>query len=299
MGFRGSFVALVTPFDENGRIDRKTLEELIEWQITEGTDGIVCAATTGESPALDDAERKEISEICIKTVSGRIPVIVATGTSDTRSSVRNTEMALKLGADGCLVVTPYYNKPTQKGCILHFSEVAKVGLPVILYHNPARAVIRLTKETILELSQLPNIAGIKDSSSDLDLVRAIAPHIDVFAGDDDITYEILKEGAVGAISPCANFVPRGWKKMVNACLEKRWDEAKRNAQNYLPLCKAVYSETNPQGIKFALSWLGKCKPYCRLPIIMPKEATQNAIKKAIVQLALPHYVIQPAKYSAE
>ncbi len=296
MKFRGSFVPIVTPFDRRGHIDRKTLEKLIEWHISEGTDGIVCSATTGEGPSLSDRERKKVAEICIQTVSKRVPVIVSSGVSDTRASVRYTESALKLGADGCLVVTPYYNKPGQRGCILHFEEVAKVGLPMILYHNPPRAVVRLTAETILHLSQVPNIVAIKESSHDLELVRKITPYIDVFSGDDDIAYEIIKEGGVGSIATCANIIPRGWKQMVTDCFEKRWDYAKKMAQNYLPLIRAVFLETNPQGTKFALSWVGRCQNVLRLPMIFPTEATQKEIKKAILRLALPPFVSAPVKY---
>lgn len=291
MRFRGSYVPLVTPFDGKGRVDRKTLEKLIEWHIVEGTEGIVCSATTGEGPALSDGERKKIAEICIRSAAGRVPVIVSTGVSDTRTSVRYTESALKLGASGCLVVTPYYNKPNQQGCVLHFAEIAKVGLPVILYHNPPRAVVRLTAETILYLSQIPNIVGIKESSHDLGLVRKIAKHIDVFSGDDDIAFEILKEGGVGTIATTANLIPKGWKQMVSACLEKKWDKAQILAQKYVPFSKAIFLETNPQGTKFALSWLGRCKPVLRLPMILPTEMTKAQIKKAIIRLSLPQFTL--------
>lgn len=287
MRFHGSYVALVSPFDTKGRLDRKTLEKLVEWHIAEGTDGIVCSATTGEGPTLSDADRKNIAEICIRTAAGRIPVIVATGINDTRTSIRYTEIALKLGAAGCLAVTPYYNKPSNQGCILHFTEIAKVGLPVILYHNPPRTAVRLSAETILHLAKVPHIVAIKDSSHDLDLIRKIAKQIDVFSGDDDLTLEILKEGGVGAIAVTPNILPRGWKQFVTACLEKRWNEAESFAQKYFPLIKALFLETNPQGIKFALSWLKGCQPILRLPLTLPAESTRAEIKKALVQLALP------------
>lgn len=286
---RGSYVALITPFDRKGRLDTKSLERLVEWQIAEGTDGIVCAGTTGESPTLSVADRKKLAAVCIQIAAKRIPIIVGTGTNDTRQSVRLTEQAQKLGAQGCMAVTPYYNKPTQKGCLLHFQEIAKVGLPVIIYHNPPRAVVRLTVETVIELSRIPNIAAFKDSSHDAEFVRKISPYIPVFAGDDDYTLEVIKEGAIGAISPAANFIPRGWKRYVQLCLEGKWDLAARLAQNYNALCKAIYRETNPQCIKFALSWLGRCKPIFRLPMILPTEASQQEVKKALLRLALPHF----------
>lgn len=287
MKFRGSFVALVTPFDAKGRLDRKTLASLVEWHIAQGTDGIVCCATTGESPALNEKERKAIAEICIQVAQGRIPVIVSTGVSDTKTSIRYTEMAQKIGAQGCLVVTPYYNKPSQQGCILHFSEVGKVGLPVVVYHNPPRAVVRLTLETILELSDLPHIVAIKESSHDLDLVRKIASKIDVLSGDDDLTFSILQAGGVGTISTVANIIPHGWKQMVSLCLQNKWEEGKFLTEKYLPLIKAIFLETNPQGTKFALSCLGKCHPQLRLPMVTPPLEVQNEIKKQLLRLALP------------
>lgn len=289
MVFTGSLVALVTPFDRKGRLNQKTLEKLVEWHIAEGTDGIVCSATTGEGPCLVDSERKRIAESCIRTAAGRIPIIVATGVSDTRMSVRYTEQALKLGANGCLVVTPYYNKPTQRGCVLHFKEVAKVGLPIIVYHNPTRAGIRVTSETVFELSQIPNVVGFKDSGHDIELVRKIHKWIPVLSGDDDFTYEIMREGGVGVISPTANIFPRGWKRLIQLCLQGKWDQARSVFQRYLPFFKAVFLETNPQGIKYAMSWLNQCLPDLRLPLTFPTEGVQHAIKKEVIRLALPQF----------
>ena len=289
MDFRGSYVPLITPFNRKGRLDRKTLERLVEWHIAEGTDGIICSATTGEGVCLSDAERKTVAQICIRTSAGRIPIIVSTGTNDTRTSVQYTESAQKCGANGCLVVTPYYNKPSQRGCYLHFQEVARVGLPIIVYHNPGRAVIRLTIETMREISRLPHIAAIKETSRDLEFVRKLIPLLPVFSGDDDITFAVMKEGGVGSIVPTANLVPKGWKQMVQLCLQGRWEQAEILAQRYLPLNRALYLETNPQCVKFALSWLGKCSPTLRLPMILPAEEAQNELKKAILHLALPHF----------
>lgn len=296
MKFRGSYIPLITPFDRKGRVDYRALERNVDWLIREGVDGVLCSATTGEGPCLSDSERRQIAKRCIEASQKRVPVIVATGINDTRTSVRYTEIAQKLGADGCLVVTPYYNKPNQRGCILHFTEVAKVGLPVILYHNPPRAVVRLTAETILELSQVPHIVAIKESSHDLELIRKIAPHIAVFCGDDDLALETLKLGGVGTIVPTSHLVPRGWKKMVSLCLEKRFAEAEVLARRYLPLSRAIYLETNPIGPKFALSWLGRAKLIYRLPMVPPTEATQTEIQRALIRLALPQFasVSQPA-----
>jgi len=289
MDFRGSYVPLITPFDKKGRLDRKALEKLIEWHIAEGTDGIVCSATTGEGPCLSDVERKKVGEICIRTAAGRIPVIVSTGINDTNTSVRYTEIAQKLGANGCLVVTPYYNRPSQRGCYLHFQEVAKVGLPVIIYHNPPRAVVRLTAETIEEVSQIPNIVAIKESSHDLELVRKICKSIPVFSGDDDLAFAILREGGVGSIATTANLIPRGWKQMISLCLQGKWEKAEALSKRYLSLCKALFLETNPQGMKFAMAWLGRCEATLRLPMILPTAATQQELKREILRLALSQF----------
>lgn len=289
MRLRGSYVALLTPFDLKGRVDWKALEKLVEWQISEGTDGIVCCATTGEGATLSETERKKIASICIEVSAKRVPIIVATGTNDTRGSIRYTETALKLGASGCLAVTPYYNKPSNQGCIAHFTEIAKVGLPLIVYHNPPRAVVRLSVETVATLGQTPNIVGFKDSSHDHEFIKKIVKVIDVISGDDDITYEILKEGGVGTISTVGNLIPRGWNQMVRACLSQKWDEAKRLNEKYLPLIRAIFLETSPQGHKFALSWLGRSKPVLRLPMILPPKSVQMEIKKALIHLALPQF----------
>lgn len=298
MRFTGSYVALLTPFDMKGRVDWKAIEKLVEWHISEGTDGIVCSATTGEGATLNEAERKKIAEICIKTSAGRVPIIAATGTNDTRQSIRYTEIAQKLGAKGCLAVTPYYNKPSNQGCILHFSEIAKVGLPVIVYHNPPRAVVKLTVETVAALGKIPNIAAFKDSSHDIEFVRKIVPLIDVLSGDDDVTLEIIKAGGVGSIATVANLIPRGWNRMVKASLGKRWDEAKALCDRYMPLIRAIFLETNPQCHKFLLAWLGRCKPVLRLPMVLPPEKTQIELKKAILRLCLPQFQSTASKLHA-
>lgn len=293
MAFSGSFVPLVTPFDRKYRFDQRAFESLIEWHIDQGTDGLVCSATTGEGPTLNDREKKQIAEICIRIALNRIPVIVSTGTNDTRTSVKNTEAAQKLGATGCLVVTPYYNKPSQKGCLAHFEEVAKVGLPMILYHNPPRAQVRLEKETIVALSKNPSIVAIKESSHDLEHIRSIVKTIPVFSGDDDLCFEIMKLGGVGSIATTANLVPKGWKKMIQLSLGGEWEAARSLANRYLPLSRAIFLETNPQGVKYALSLLKKCPPSLRLPLLEPETCTQNAIKNELLKLALPHIAKEP------
>lgn len=299
MSFRGSYVALITPFQANGRIDWKRVETLVEGHVRSGTDGIVCGATTGEGPTLSEGERKKLAELSIQVAAKRIQVIVSTGLNDTRRSVKATEEALKQGADGCLAVTPYYNKPTQRGCVLHFREIGSVGLPVIVYHNPPRTALKLGLETIQEISQLPHLAGIKDCSGDIELIRGIkksCPHFTILSGDDDFTGLLMRAGGEGAISVIGNVVPEGWSRAIHFALEGKWEAAEILFQRYMALCKAHFIETNPQCVKFSMYWLGKCGGQLRLPLVEPLEKTKQAIKTAIVgSAALPQFRVLPAK----
>lgn len=286
--FTGSLVALITPFSSKGRVDRRALGDLVEWHIQEGTDGIVCCGTTGEASTLSDAERNKVADICIQTAGGRIPILVGTGTSDTKQTINLTKQAKKLGADGCLVVTPFYNKPTQTGCIAHFREVAGVGLPVVAYHNPGRSAFRFTLEGARALGEIPGIAALKESSGDLTFIRnfrAISP-LPILAGEDDLTYSILQEGGVGAISVIGNIVPRGWKKMIQLTLSKQ-RTAEQWANRYAALAKGIFIETNPQCIKYLLSWMGMCEPVLRKPLLMPSVESQKILRDLLLGLALP------------
>ena len=291
---RGSFVALATPFDQRGRIDWKCIETLILWHIEQGTDGIVCCGATGEGMTVSSAEKKKIVSLCVAAAENKIPIIANSGTADTKQSVRLTEEMLKLGAAGCLAVTPYYNKPTQRGCIRHFSEIANVGLPVIVYNNPGRVCVRLEPETIAELAAIPGIAGYKDSTADLHLIRKIRTlcSLPILSGDDDLTYETLLEGGMGAISVIGNLFPKAWKAMISSALEKKWEDAKKIADRFRPLCKAMFLEPNPQCLKFAMSWFGKCPGNLRLPLVPAAETTQAEIKKEIIALGLPYFKSQ-------
>ncbi len=288
--FNGSLVALITPFTPNGRIDRRRLEDLVDWQIREGTDGIVCCGTTGESCTLNRSERKTITQICVEVSNNRVPVIVGTGTSDTRETVLLSSDALKLGAKGSLVVTPYYNKPTQRGCLEHYREVSKAGLPVIVYCNPGRAVFRFTLDTLRELSEIEGIVGIKDSTGSLEFMRALqkTSNLSFFSGDDDLTFDFLQEGACGAISVISNLMPRSWKRMIE--LSKAGNpQGKALAQKLMPLCKAIFTEPNPQCIKYLASEVGLCRLKYRLPLIPPTVATQQKLKRILLNLSLPQF----------
>lgn len=285
MLFSGSLVALITPFNKRGKLDEKALEALVEWHIQEKTDGIVCCGTTGEACTLTRKERKKITEICVQTASGRIPIIAGTGTCSTNETRILTEDAKKAGAAGCLVVTPYYNKPTQLGCFEHFRAIAKVDLPIIVYHNPGRAVFRFEIETLQRFEEIPQIVAIKDSSHDLDFVQKIksSTKLPILSGEDDITYEILELGGVGSISVIGNIIPSSWRKMIH-------QKSKPLAKRYLPLCQANFFETNPQCVKYLLAQMGKCLPVFRLPLTNPSLLTQKRLDETLFKFVLPHYV---------
>ncbi len=288
--FRGSFVALITPFTRSGRVDRKALAQLVEWHIQEKSDGIVCCASTSEGATLSEAERNSIISLCVKVAAGRIPIIAGTGTCDTRQSVRFTESAKKLGASGCLVVSPYYNKPTVRGCVAHYRAIAAVGLPIIAYNNPARTGFAFPIDFVRELEQIPEVVAIKDCSTSLAFVEEVCQtsRIAIIGGDDDQAFAVIERGAIGTISVISNVLPRAWRTMVHAALAQD-EKAQRLFQRYYRLCKAHFIETNPQCVKYVLSQMGKCLPVCRLPLVMPTEQTEMALKKVLLELALPMF----------
>ena len=289
--FCGSIVALVTPFTASGRVDVRKLQELVRWHIHEGTEGIICSGTTGESTTLNDVDRRKVLSACLEAAEKKIPIIAGTGTCDTKQSVHLTEQAQKMGADGCLVITPYYNKPTQQGCILHFQEISRVGLPFIVYNNPGRTVVQLQPETIATIGALPNVVAIKESTSDpkfLSKIRALTA-LPILAGEDTLTYEMIAEGAIGAISVVANIIPSVWKQMIHLALDGKMESARSIVDRYLPLCQVLFLETNPQCVKYALSLMGKCPLRFRLPLIEPQETAKEAIRSMFLHLSLPMY----------
>lgn len=298
--FSGSIVALITPFDAKGRVDKRALEKLVAWHIQEGTDGLVCCATTGEGSALSEREKRLVAEVCIQTAKKQIPVIVGTGLSGTELTVRLTEQMAKVGADGCLVVTPPYNKPSQRGCISHFREVAKVGLPVIVYHNPGRAAVRMTAEMIAELGKIPGVVALKESSHDLELIQKLRKlsGIPILSGEDDLTLETIRKGGVGACSVIGNVIPKAWKAVIQWALDGEWKKAETLANHCLQLCRALFLETNPQCVKFAMEWIGKAGGELRLPLVPVGAEIREKIKRAIVSLGFPlSYVVDEPKKS--
>ena len=283
---KGSLVALITPFQENGDVDFEALKRLVEWHIEQGTDGFVCCGTTGEAPTLSDEEHHLIFKTVITTARKRVLVIAGTGTYDTRHSVARTREALELGADAALVITPYYNRPTLEGCKAHFTEIGRVGLPVIIYYNPGRTGGRFSAEQLATIAQSPSVVGIKDSSGTTHFIQELQQYTDlpIYSGDDIFTFAHLKAGAQGAVSVVGNIIPRQWKEMVQQCLSGNLAQAEELFNKLLPLCQSVGIETNPQGIKYAAHVMGLSTPYMRLPLIQPAESTQAKIREAISSL---------------
>ena len=283
--FKGSVVAIITPFTVDGEVDFKAFKELIDWHALEGTHAIVCCGTTGEAPTLSTEEQMEIFKAAIDVSNKRVPIIAGTGTYDTRKTVEKTKKAKALGADGCLVVVPYYSRPTPEGCIAHYTEVSKVGLPTIVYHHPGRTGIKLSAQVLAEIAELPSMVAIKEASGGLELIEEIRKISDVpvFSGDDSLTYGMMERGAVGVISVVANVIPKAWKEMTENFLQGNRKASKELETLYATLVQSLGLETNPQCVKYAVSLLGKCQPNLRLPLLQPREATKLAILQAVTQ----------------
>jgi len=280
---QGSIAAIITPFLENGEVDFIGFRDLVLWQIEEKTDALVVCGTTGEGSTLSHEEQIELLRIAVREAKGSIPIIMGTGTNDTRVSARNTEAAKENGADGCLVIVPYYNKPTFEGCYEHFARIAKVGLPVIVYHHPGRTGIKFSAQQLRDLCLIPQVIGIKDASGDVQLAAEFMTISSAlfFSGDDVLTLPLIALGAKGVISVVANVIPKEWKEFVDSSLQGDYSKARGVLAKYLPLCNALVLETNPQGVKYAVSLLKRCQPHLRLPLIEPKEGIKEQIARAL------------------
>ncbi len=281
--FKGSIVALATPFTPEDEVDEEAIANLIEWHIQEGTDGIVLCGTTGEAPCLSEEETARIIELGVFCAKGRIPVIAGTGSNQTRHAVELTEQAQKAGADGCLVIFPYYNRPTPQGCLQHFQELDKVGLPIIAYNHPGRTGIKPPVKTLAAIASLDSVVAVKDGSGDLDYILDLihASDIPIFSSDDSLCIPIIASGGVGVISIVANVVPRLWKQCLTLLLEGKIAEGRQLYRQLYPVVKAMVLETNPQCVKYALSLMGKCRAAMRLPLIEPSPETQEKIAQAL------------------
>ena len=289
--FEGSLVAIVTPF-KNNKIDETKLKELIEFQIKNGMSGIVPCGTTGESPTLSVQEHERVIEATIQAVNGRVPVIAGTGANSTVEAVTLTKDAAKAGADASLQVSPYYNKPTQKGLYLHFKAVAdSVSIPIILYNIQVRTAVNIEPDTIARLARdCKNIVGVKEASGSLDQMaktKALCPKdFLLISGDDSLTLPLLGIGGVGVISVVANIVPADVVAMINAFKKGNVKEAQRIHYKLLPLVKAMFIETNPIPVKTAMGLLGMIEPGLRLPLCEMSDENLTKLKKALTGYGL-------------
>jgi 4-hydroxy-tetrahydrodipicolinate synthase len=281
--FKGSVVAIITPFTQEGDVDYAAFKELIDWHAVEGTHAIVCCGTTGEAPTLSSQEQMQIFKIAVDVSNKRVPIIAGTGTYDTRKTVEKTTKARELGVDGCLVVVPYYSRPTPEGCVAHYAEVNKVGLPMIVYHHPGRTGIKLSAQVLAEISSLSSVVAIKEASGGLELIQEIKQisDIPIFSGDDALTLAMMELGAIGGISIVANVIPKAWKEMIQSFLQGDQKQAKELDTLYAPLIRSLVLETNPQCVKYAVSLLGKCQPNLRLPLLQPREINKLTILQAL------------------
>jgi len=289
--FKGSIVALVTPF-KNGQVDETTLKNLVEIQIKNGTNGIVPCGTTGESPTLTHEEHDRVVEICVQTAKGRVPVIAGTGSNSTAEAISLTQHAKKAGADGALVVTPYYNKPTQKGLYLHFKAIAKsTDIPIILYNIEGRTARNIETETVAKLAKdCKNIIGVKEASGSLDQMKAVkaacGENFIILSGDDALTIPVLELGGQGVISVVANIVPSDVVALIDAFNAGEIDKANKINEKLMPLIQAMFVETNPIPVKKAVELLGLCSGELRLPLCDMEEENLEKLKSALADYGL-------------
>jgi 4-hydroxy-tetrahydrodipicolinate synthase len=288
--FRGSFTALLTPF-KNGSLDQQAFRNLVEWQIAEGTNGLVPVGTTGESPTLSHDEHRQVVEWCVAAVRGRVPVVAGAGSNSTKEAIELSRHAEKAGADAVLVVTPYYNKPTQEGLYQHYKAINDaIGIPIIIYNIPARSVIDMSVETMKRLFELRNIAGVKDATANVIRVSqqrlAMGPGLNQLSGEDASALGFMAHGGHGCISVTSNVAPRLCAEFQAACLKGDYAGALAYQDKLMPLHTALFLETNPAPAKYALSILGKCDETVRLPMVPVTETTRAAVRAAMVHAGL-------------
>jgi 4-hydroxy-tetrahydrodipicolinate synthase len=283
--FQGSIVAIVTPF-KNGKVDEEKYRQLIEFQIKNGTSAIVPCGTTGESATLNFEEHHRVIDITVQAVRKRVPVIAGTGGNSTAEAIELTEHAKKVGADATLQVAPYYNKPTQEGLFQHFKAIAKaVPLPQVLYNIPGRTAVNMLPTTVARLAELKEVVAIKEASGDLgqmaEVVRLAGRKITLLSGDDNLTLPVLAIGGKGVVSVAANVVPKDSAKMVKAWQEGKVEQARKLFYKLLPLCQAMFYETNPIPVKTALALMGKIEVEMRLPLCQMAPANLEKLKAAL------------------
>ena len=286
--FKGSNVALITPFKNNG-LDEEAYIKLIHFHIDNGTNGLVPAGTTGESPTLSHDEHQRVIDLCIKESNGKIPVIAGTGSNSTEEAISLTTHAEKAGANGALIVTPYYNKPTQEGLYQHYKAINdKCGIPIIIYNIPGRSVIDMSVDTMARLYELKNIVGVKDATGDLDRVNQTLEKMGEdfiqLTGNDDNAFEFNKRGGVGTISVTANIAPKlcsDFQKFSKSDTDNEMKEAERLDKILQPVHHSMFVESNPSPVKYAAKLLGLCDDNVRLPLVKVTDTTKEIVKKAL------------------
>jgi 4-hydroxy-tetrahydrodipicolinate synthase len=283
-------VALVTPF-KNGQVDWQSLLALVNFHLENGTHGIVPCGTTGESATLSHQEHDEVIKAVIKAVKGRVPVIAGTGSNSTDEAVRLTREAEKSGADGALMISPYYNRPMQEGIYQHYKKVAsEVGIPIIIYNIPGRTGSKIEPETLARLSEIKNIAGVKEATGSvdqaIDVIRLCGDRLAVYSGEDSLTFSLMALGGKGVISTVANITPREMAQLTEACLAGEWEKGREIQMQLIPLIRALFIETNPIPVKTALAIMGKCKGVLRLPLTPMAEGNVKKLRQAMTDFGL-------------
>lgn len=288
--FEGSMVALITPF-RHGKVDETALRRMVKWQIEQGTDALVPCGTTGESATLSHAEHRRVVEVVIEAAEGKVPVIAGTGSNSTEEAISLTRHAYKTGADAALLITPYYNRPTQEGLFRHYETVAKaVDLPIIVYNVPPRTGVNLEPATMARLSKIPNIVALKDAASNLrqtaDTIEMCEGRISLLSGDDFLLLPMLAIGARGGIAVIANIVPHLMAELWDAWLAGNWERTKAIHYRIHPLNRCMYLETNPIPVKWAAHQMGLCGPEIRLPLTPLAEKFHPQLEQEMAKLGL-------------
>jgi 4-hydroxy-tetrahydrodipicolinate synthase len=288
--FRGSFTALVTPF-QNGSLDEKAFRDLVDWQIEEGTNGLVPVGTTGESPTLSHDEHNKVVEWCVEQASGRVPVVAGAGSNSTAEAVELARHAEKAGADAVLVVTPYYNKPTQEGLYQHYKAINDaIGIPILIYNIPGRSIVDMSVDTMERLYELKNISGVKDATANMARVSqqraAMGPDFNQLSGEDITALGFMAHGGHGCISVTSNVAPRLCAEFQGACLRGDYASALKLQDKLSLLHINLFVETSPAPVKYALSLIGKCAETVRLPMVPATDKARTAVREAMVHAGL-------------
>lgn len=287
----GSLVAIVTPMHEDGSVDYEQLQQLIDWHIQSGTDGIVAVGTTGESATLSMSEHIAVIQASVRYAAGRIPIIAGTGANNTREAVELSQAAQEAGANATLSVVPYYNKPSQEGIYQHFKTIAQeADIPMIVYNVPGRTVVNMNNDTILRLAQIPNIIGVKEASGDIgreiELINQVPEGFAVYSGDDPTAMAFMFSGGHGVISVAANVAPKAFADMCHAALAGHLKQARELNQQLIPLYNVMFCEPSPAAPKWAMAQLGRCQAHTRLPIVPLTPAAQEQVAAALVASGL-------------